>query len=256
MKLSVIIPVYQAEKTIARCLDSLVKQADNDVEVILVNDGSNDRSEEICKKYASLYPIIRYYSKENGGVSSARNLGLDKATGEYVLFVDSDDYVADTYFKEIRKGVCNEPDILLFGRSVVGFPEKDRAERAFYSVNAKDTSKIISKILEKNRLNSLCVKAFKKDIIDRRHIRFLLDLANAEDISFIIAFLCEIQSASSITSILYYVDESNNNSLSRKVRKNLDEQLLTATKSMLETVDQSIIDKIAKKNYLRALSWL
>ena len=98
VKYSVIIPVYNAEKTLRRCLDSLLSQPYPDCELILVNDGSSDESGIICKEYAAKHRQVCVVDKENGGVSSARNAGLDRASGKYVVFVDSDDYVADNFF--------------------------------------------------------------------------------------------------------------------------------------------------------------
>ena len=98
MKFSVIIPVYKAEYTLRRCVDSLINQNRSDAEIILINDGSPDSSGEICKEYAELYNQVKYIEKENGGVSTARNAGLSVATGEYILFVDSDDWIeTDSY---------------------------------------------------------------------------------------------------------------------------------------------------------------
>ena len=93
MDYSVIIPIFNAETTLRRCLDSLVDQSFDDYELLLINDGSTDGSDAICREYANVYPCIRYFAKENGGVSSARKLGLEQAKGEYILFVDSDDWI-------------------------------------------------------------------------------------------------------------------------------------------------------------------
>ncbi len=100
VKYSVIIPVYNAEKTLRRCVDSLLNQLREDTEIILVNDGSTDGSGALCEVYAASDFRIHYLSKSNGGVSSARNAGLDAAQGKFVIFVDSDDYVGPTLFVE------------------------------------------------------------------------------------------------------------------------------------------------------------
>lgn len=114
---SIIIPVYNVEKYIQRCLESLVNQTFDDYELIIVNDGSPDNSEKIIKKYEKKYKnIIRYYKKENGGLSDARNYGLSKAKGEYVIFVDSDDYVENTFVKKLYdKAIENDSDITICG---------------------------------------------------------------------------------------------------------------------------------------------
>lgn len=101
-KLSIIVPVYNVEKYIERCLNTLVNQTLQDIEIIIVNDGSTDKSKEIIKKYLKKYSEkIQYYEKENGGLSSARNFGLNYAKGEYIAFLDSDDYVELNMYEEM-----------------------------------------------------------------------------------------------------------------------------------------------------------
>ena len=97
MTLSIIIPVYDTEAYLPTCLNSILSQNVTDYEVLLVDDGSTDRSGVICDEYAAKDNRIRVFHKENGGVSSARNLALDNATGEWVTFVDSDDWIEDDY---------------------------------------------------------------------------------------------------------------------------------------------------------------
>lgn len=92
--LSVIIPVYNAERTLAQCVDSVLAQPLEDFEILLVDDGSSDRSGEICNRYVTQNSRVRVFHKPNGGVSFARNMGLDKAQGKWVFFLDSDDTVA------------------------------------------------------------------------------------------------------------------------------------------------------------------
>ena len=101
-KLSIIIPVYNAENTLRKCLDSILEQNYTDYEIILVNDGSQDSSEKIILEYAKENNKIKYISKENSGVADSRNIGVKNATGEYIVFVDSDDYVKNTIFTDIE----------------------------------------------------------------------------------------------------------------------------------------------------------
>ncbi|MET3539135.1 glycosyltransferase family 2 protein [Chryseobacterium limigenitum] len=101
-KVSIIVPVYNVENYLAKCLDSLVNQTLQNIEVLVVNDGSKDNSEKIIQQYAEKYPEkIKSFSKENGGLSDARNFGIDRAVGDYIGFVDSDDYVTETMFEEM-----------------------------------------------------------------------------------------------------------------------------------------------------------
>jgi glycosyltransferase involved in cell wall biosynthesis len=101
-KVSVIVPVYNVEKYLEKCLDSLISQTHKDIEILVVNDGSTDRSEEIIHHYAKKYPDkIKAFHKENGGLSDARNFGIEIAAGDYIGFVDSDDYVHPSMFEEM-----------------------------------------------------------------------------------------------------------------------------------------------------------
>ena len=103
-KLSIIVPVYNVEKYIDKCIESLVNQTLQEIEIIIVNDGSQDRSEEKIENFVKKYPTkIKYLEKKNGGLSSARNLGLNYATGEYIAFLDSDDYVEKNMYEEMYK---------------------------------------------------------------------------------------------------------------------------------------------------------
>ena len=100
--ISIIVPVYNVENYLAKCLDSLVNQTCQNIEILVVNDGSKDSSERIIQDYAQKFPEkIKAFTKENGGLSDARNFGIDHATGDYIGFVDSDDYVTEMMFEEM-----------------------------------------------------------------------------------------------------------------------------------------------------------
>ncbi|WP_326981224.1 glycosyltransferase family 2 protein [Chryseobacterium sp. MYb264] len=101
-KVSVIVPVYNVEEYLGKCLDSLLNQTHKNIEIVVVNDGSTDHSEHVIQEYTRQYPDkIKSFSKENGGLSDARNYGIDRATGDYIGFVDSDDYVSPSMFEEM-----------------------------------------------------------------------------------------------------------------------------------------------------------
>ena len=115
MKFSIIIPVYNVEKYIDRCLKSIVNQSYKNYEVIIVNDGTKDNSVEIINKYTKKYKSFKLYDKENGGLSDARNYGLNYATGDYLLFIDSDDYINKDLLKKINEVLSkNIYDIVKF----------------------------------------------------------------------------------------------------------------------------------------------
>ena len=109
IKVSIIVPFYNVEKYIEKCLISLVNQTLKEIEIILVNDGSKDKSEKIAKEFEQKYPTkIKYYEKPNGGLGDARNYGIQYAIGEYIAFLDSDDYVEPTMYEEMYKKAKQE----------------------------------------------------------------------------------------------------------------------------------------------------
>lgn len=113
-KISIIIPVYNVEKYLQKCLDSVEKQEYKNIEVIVVNDGSEDKSEEIVKKYQEKYYNIKYFKKENGGLSDARNFGVKYATGDYICFLDSDDYIDERLFSNLGKYLNSDYDMIKY----------------------------------------------------------------------------------------------------------------------------------------------
>ena len=114
-KISVIIPVYNTEKYVEKCLESLAKQEMQDFEVIIVNDGSTDNSENVIKNYMQSSKLnIKYLEKENGGLASARNYGVEKASGKYISFLDSDDYLDKNLFSELEKYIDKDIDLIKF----------------------------------------------------------------------------------------------------------------------------------------------
>lgn len=111
MKLSVIIPVYRVEQTLGRCVESIIGQTFADFELILVDDGSPDRCPQMCDEFAKNDTRIHVIHKENGGLSDARNAGIDKAKGEYITFVDSDDYIEPDTYKPLMNELIGKHDI-------------------------------------------------------------------------------------------------------------------------------------------------
>lgn len=114
-KVSVIVPVYNVEKYIDKCMESLLNQTYTNIEIILINDGSTDNSGKICDKYACLDDRVNVFHKENGGVSSARNLGLAKASGNYITFVDPDDWVERNIYETMVASFDNNVDAVFCG---------------------------------------------------------------------------------------------------------------------------------------------
>lgn len=133
--ISVIVPVYNVEKYLQRCVNSLLAQTYTDYEIILVDDGSTDSSGQICDHYATLDPRIRVIHKPNGGLSSARNTGIDVCTGDYICFIDSDDYINDNMLECMNKCISdNHAEICMCGYSIV-----EEHNRAVHSITFNES---------------------------------------------------------------------------------------------------------------------
>lgn len=215
-KISIIVPVYNAEKTLKECVNSLIKQTYSNIEIILVNDGSKDDSLRICKEFAEKDSRIIVIDKPNGGVSSARNAGLDIASGEYVMFCDSDDWVNIHWCEELYNNYI--PNSLL----MCDIDKK----------NKYDENDIFAKFddgIELDRVNKdkflqyyefgIGVpwnKIFSSSIINKYHIRFPVKLSLGEDLAFVIDYLCSISGGIIILhKKIYYYRNTENMSLSK-----------------------------------------
>lgn len=257
IQFSVIVPIYNSAQTIRRCLDSILNQKRDDIQLLLINDGSEDDSDSICCEYVEKYSCIEYFKKTNGGVSSARNIGLEHACGKYVLFVDSDDYVTGEYFSSIEREVKERStDILQFGNlndKDVYYPTKKNSI-IYYTAN--QTSKYIASVMMKNKFNTLWSKCFSNSVISDNGIRFNEAIEIAEDLDFIFSYIMHVSSIKMISDALYVVDESNQSSLSRKSRPDLWEKLLLALISMKKTLEQADLAKTTKKTYEKVISRL
>lgn len=111
MKISVIIPIYNVEDYLEECIDSVLNQSYQDIEILLVNDGSTDKSSDICERYSNKYSNIRFINKTNGGLSDARNAGIKNSTGDYLIFLDSDDYWGKDFLISIVNLIYQDPEI-------------------------------------------------------------------------------------------------------------------------------------------------
>lgn len=167
IKVSVIVPVYNVEKYLEKCLDSLAKQTLKEMEVIIVDDGSPDNSDKIIKEYVKKYHNFTCYKKKNGGLSSARNYGLKYAKGHYIAFLDSDDYVtSDMYLKMYEKAITNDFDMVVCDVNYV-YPDKSWIA----SSNIKDDTTNIKGVMN-NIYPAAWNKIFKKDLLIDNNLYF------------------------------------------------------------------------------------
>lgn len=215
---SIIIPVYNTVEYLAECLESLVTQSYRKIEIILVNDGSTDDSLSICEEYALHYPFIKVYSQENAGQGSARNLGISKCSGEYVMFVDSDDWVDRELVQKLydnitksdsRVAVCN------YRRTY-----KNQFDR-YYKIEEKiSPNQVIDLKRDKELLNQVstfaCGKLIKKEIFDRYALAFPHHFFEDTAMMPILAVLaCRISFIDD--ALYYYRNRTGSTSISEKM---------------------------------------
>ena len=205
---SVIVPVYNAEKTLERCVRSLMAQTLRSIEILLVNDGSPDCSPEICRQLASEDGRIRVIDKPNGGVSSARNAGLDSARGEFIMFCDSDDWVEPDWCESML-AIYSPGDMVIC--------EIDRADlKTEHDTQTEDAER--RELLHFPLLAcSLWNKLFLRSAIEQAGLRFDEKLRLGEDFCFVLAYLCLIDGKLRfLYRPLYHYDVSTVGSLSKK----------------------------------------
>ena len=251
MRYSVIIPVYNAESTLCRCVDSLLNQKYSSAEIILINDGSIDRSGEICREYAEKYDRIVYIEQENSGASSARNAGLAVATGSYITFVDSDDYVLDGYFESLD---CSDVDLIVFSYRTI----RSDGECGYrFSQALMDAGNHIDRILaiQRDRIVGPVNKRFKRSIIADQELRFKTDLIVGEDAVFGLEYMLCCDSSRIIDKALYCVDETGMGSLTRAARYDLS-QFTRMYRYMFEIVNDCRWMQKDKERLIQLLDYL
>ena len=256
MKYSVIIPIYNAAATIGRCLESLLGQPHEEAEILLINDGSTDECGEICRNYARTHKGVRYFEKENGGVSSARNLGLEQAAGEYILFVDSDDYVTEDYFAVISRSLDRwDPDMLMFGLRCFGDRNEEWKYTEFCSENEGEIAQYVRSMSVAYLYSNLMTRSFRRRIIQEQNLRFREELQIGEDHAFIFAYTMYVKRMASVGDVIYRYAVENCNSLSRKNRVYLADQLLCMNLLMREALLSSGHTGKARRLYQETVSW-
>lgn len=227
IKISVVVPIYNSKEYINRCIDSLINQKNfKDYEIILIDDGSCDGSEKICDEYVQNYKNIKVFHKRNEGVSKARNKGIVEAKGEYITFVDSDDYVNEYMLYNFSKAIDKlYSDIIFCGYNNI-FVKKNKK----IALNACKFDNInLSEFLDKYFSNYYCKylihgpynKIYKSSIIKNNYIKFDESLKICEDVIFVIDCLNKSKTLSSIEGCYYnYMQNGTNDTLLRKYSEN------------------------------------
>ena len=258
IKISVIVPVYNVENYLSECIDSLINQTFNDIEIILINDGSTDRSGEICRKYSENDNRILFIDKKNEGVSIARNTGLSIAKGEYIAFVDSDDFIDRNMLKIMYdKAIKTKAEIIRCNSRILREVSKN---------NILKETEVCSKILNKVEFKEEIVKndivignnamvvwgnLYKRDIIESNKLKF--EQICLEDYLFNMQYFKYVEKYCWISNRLYNYRVLNN-SLSRTFNPNIFNDLLFVENE--RQIFFKELDMLDKDNEILASKWL
>ncbi len=204
--ISIIVPIYNAEKYLSKCINSLINQTKKEIEIILINDGSTDRSEEIINNYRD--ERIKYFKNENQGIGKTRNFGIEKATGKYLMFVDSDDYLKEDACEILFKKAEKEKLDLVICNYYKVDEETDKKEiieiKEFKNTKLKDNKELLLNV-------NLAPwnKLYKRDLIKKNKIKFVENL-KYEDAPFVVETMDKAKRIGQVTEALnYYVIHKN-----------------------------------------------
>lgn len=230
VKICVIIPVYNAEKYIAFCIESICHQSFKDFELILIDDGSTDGSSLICDKFAKIDDRIKVIHQNNRGLSRTRNLGIDKSISEYIAFADADDYYENNFLEECISRIEKDNSDFVFTATIKEYYREDKLYKSEYYPNWNDKTCTVNQMpnsiwIDFSFINMLTAwgKIYKSKIIKENNIRFLEDVTPHEDSCFNFDYLSVINKVSIVSSYFYHYRIENNESLMHAYRPNIYE---------------------------------
>ena len=208
--LSIIVPIYNVEAYLCKCLDSILAQGFTDYEVILVDDGSTDNSGTICDKYASENSVFRCVHKPNGGHTSARKKGYEISRGQYVAFVDSDDWVSPDMYRKMCQAACDtHADIVVCNYTAV-MPDKEAVVRALFAPGYYDATRLEKEVyphmiysgsfFQFGVVPSLCNKLFRRELLQSHLFHVPNDIVIGEDA--LATYSCMLEASS-----IYFIDD-------------------------------------------------
>ena len=254
---AIVVPIYNTEQYLCRCIDSILAQTYTCFELILVDDGSSDNSGGICQDYAKQDRRVSYYYKINGGLSDARNFGIvhSSSNSKYVCFIDSDDYVEPQYLELLLKGIGSSQLSMCRMRDVyTSLSEHEGAKRYEITVdsiirheNIKTNERFVQRF-QTGILNSACNKLYDLEIIRDNALRFKKDVNVAEDIIFNLDYLLECENVSEVNHQLYYYCHREN-SLVSNVNPQTYDVYCVIRKKMASMFKKSLVPLIDKMIY-------
>lgn len=262
VRISVIIPIYNVEAYLRRCVDSIINQSFKELEIILVDDGSPDRCGAICEEYAHKDSRIKVIHQDNGGLFCARNVGLEAAVGEYVSFIDGDDWIeSDTYEHMIKIIDEYHPDMIRFGfkkmlngkiicESRMPYTEGIYAAQELYEIQLDTISNEGVLDYKKRRILSAWSNLYHRDLIMDRGIRFI---SEREILNEDYLFVLQVSLAAAVVYIMngtFYCYDTREGSITTSYRRNMFERKKKLFQMYCENVDVDSPDvQVRLKNF-------
>lgn len=262
MLVSIIVPVYKSEFTLKRCVDSLVNQDYKELEIILVDDGSPDKSGELCDRLALNDSRIFVIHQKNSGPSCARNLGIEHAKGDYLCFVDSDDYVDNTYISSFIDVLTDSTDLVIQGVNIL---DKNGAiTRKVPTAKSYTAGRVLDGISDINKLSIFGFvynKLYKSSIIKDNSIRFPIDLSISEDRIFALEYLKHVKELHVVAASTYYYEVLQTGLTMRKrsyveVKKAADENLRVSLDLLRDNYSECFYNDVKRMYIMSSYGYL
>lgn len=261
-KVSIVIPVYNSENYFAKCINSVLAQNYKNLEIIIINDGSTDRSLKLCRYYAEQDSRIVLLDKENGGVSSARNAGMKQATGKYLMFLDSDDFLPPDAVEKLHQTITRDCSDLAFGgyteigvkrNKVVSHPD------AHFSLD-KDS---VVTILQTEGINYICSKLYHLEHITANRLWYNGQIKVGEDEMFICEYLKTCASVSFLFDNVYFYNRLNETSATSNFKTDISFCFAETLKTYLGTLEyfgysgkDDVVQSAIEKRFTYCLSYI
>lgn len=260
--ISIIIPIYNTKTYLIRCIKSVLKSTYRDFELILINDGSTDKSSEVCRRCCKEDNRIIFIDQEHKGVSAARNRGIEESHGEWIVFIDSDDIISQDYLEYIAKEKNQFYDLQIYDLSVASKRGECQKWAAEYYFKKEDRLGLIEKLLKmeqlvekgSTRLPSPCAKAYRRSVINKYRIRFRQNIAIGEDRLFNIEYFLNLKSCIYIPKIVYFVTTRKESAMHRFHPDFLENDFRYQEQLKYILEEERIFQRIAKAYYNSVLS--
>lgn len=250
MVITIIVPAYNCEKTLSKCIDSLIMQTYKKIEIIIVDDGSSDHTYEVMKKYAKIDERIILVRQENGGPGVARNTGMKLATGRYFTFVDSDDTIEKNYIESMLDiAIKYELDLIISGISIYGEKKINTSGGCNIIIGNTDIRSNVISLIKDGKLNAPCAKLYRRDIQEKNEVYMPTNIDIGEDLQFNLSYI-QYVTRMGILDLNLYIYYTCNSTLTRKYRNKEYDIRVGSIKGLENFLENSNIKDIQFVSYL------